>query len=412
MTGFDRVLRNQAFQKYFGMNLAFRTANAVANIAILWVVFAMTRSTINVTIVGVAESVTTVGVTLPAGVWIDRHDRRKLLLASNAICAASLGLLAVVTASYGFYLLVVIAVVIAWSAAAELYRSTNSSVLPDLVAHEELANANGVAQAGSSLLGSASNALGGALVALAGATLTFAYSALGFGAAAAFSALILYSHTTTMQSQLRRAMLPELREGFRWLVSQRGLFLLSLSAVAFNFFFGVVFYFLVIYVGVALNAGSFLFGEVLAAYILGFAIGPLLVGRTRAVAHAGKVWILCDGVALGLLVFILGIVPIRLIVIVVNFAIGLAISFANNVWLTSAQNLVPPHMRGRYFAVDGLISFIGGTTSIVAGGVLITAIGILPVYELMGVLFLVFAAGFAFAKSLWALDGSPVQASA
>ena len=73
--------------------------------------------------------------------------------------------------------------------------------------------------------------------------------------------------------------------------------------------------------------------------------------------------------------------------------------------LTSAQNLVPEPMRGRYFAIDGLLSFIGGPLSVAAGGILITLIGVVHVFELGGVLILAFAAVSALMGSLWMLDG-------
>ena len=85
--------------------------------------------------------------------------------------------------------------------------------------------------------------------------------------------------------------------------------------------------------------------------------------------------------------------------------IGLALGFGNNVWLTSAQNLVPTTMRGRYFAIDGLLSFVGGPPSIAVGGILITIIGVSRVFELSGVLLLVSVLLFALMKSLWMLDG-------
>jgi len=408
MSNFSRIIGNRRFQKYFGMNLTSQTAWSVTNVAIVWFVFSVTKSAIAVTIVGVAESIAAVAATLPAGVWVDRHNRRRLLIISNGIRGASIGLLAVITASYGFNFLAVIIIAVVWSAVSELFRSTNFSILPEIVDGEELPAANGVTQAGSSLLGSASNALGGALVAFAGAALAFFYSTVGFAAATVLSFFIARRPATAVQQQktvTERAMLAEIREGFAWLVSQRGLFLLSLSATFFNFFLSIGSYFLVVYVGTGLGAGAFVFGGLLALNVLGNAIGSLLAGRTEFLASAGKAWILA-GIISGPLVLALGLLPVPLIAAVALLAIGIVFGFGNNLWLTSAQNLVPHQMRGRYFAVDGLLSFIGGPPSIVVGGILITVIGVLPVYELVGIALFVSALVFASAKSLWTLDGS------
>lgn len=304
--------------------------------------------------------------------------------------------------------------------ATELYRSTDYSILPELVKVNEVPNANGVTRAGYQLVGSASSAIGGALVALVGVVFAFAYGTAGYAVAAIFSAFLFYQFrrsTTQQQSYSNETKKPrmmgrEIKEGFSWLVKQRGLFQLSLSAVAFNFLFGMPSYFLVVYVRDALNANALIFGIVLASFVIGDALGSILMGRTNAIAHAGKVWIIAYGGVGGLLLLLLGLFPSTIFAVVATFATGFGVGFGGNVWLTSAQNLVPPNMGGRYFAIDGLLSFVGGPPAIAIGGILITILGILPVYELSGALLLVFVLVFALMRSLWTLDGRSAQASA
>jgi MFS family permease len=84
---------------------------------------------------------------------------------------------------------------------------------------------------------------------------------------------------------------------------------------------------------------------------------------------------------------------------------GLAIGFSANVWLTSAQNIVPAGMRGRYFAIDGVLSFVAGPPAIVAGAFLIQAIGVASEFILAGLLMLVSALVFGLMRNLWRLDG-------
>ena len=111
------------------------------------------------------------------------------------------------------------------------------------------------------------------------------------------------------------------------------------------------------------------------------------------------------GLVGGSLLVLLGLFPSTVIALGATLGIGLALGFGNTVWLTSAQNLVPTAMRGRYFAIDGLLSFVGGPPAIAVGGILIILIGITHVFELSGALMLVFALVFALMKSLWMLDG-------
>ncbi len=405
-------LKARGFLSYLGMNLTSRTASSVANVAILWVVYQATQSALYVAVLGVAEALASVFATLPAGVWVDRYDRRALLLASNMTRAMCLGLLTLVTVAYGFNFAAVIGAVVVWNAATELYRSSDYSMLPELVGNDAVADANGVTRAGSGLMGSASNALGGALVALAGAALAFGYGFAAYATAAFFSMLLYRTAVTksTNHDPKKREMMTEIKEGFRWLMTQKGLLLLSVSALVFNFLFGMANIFMVVYVASALQGGAILFGVVLAAYVIGNAAGSLLVGRTKALDHAGKVWVLFYGAGVGLLTLLLGAFPATSVAIAASVAIGFAIGFSGNVWLSSAQALVPTAMRGRYFAIDGLLSFVGGPPSIAAGGILITTVGVTPVFEVVGVLMLLSAAGFALMRSLWTLSGRQVTA--
>ncbi|MDG6910233.1 MAG: MFS transporter, partial [Nitrososphaerota archaeon] len=151
------LLRNRNFWDYFGMNIASSMAGQVGNLAVIWYVFALTNSPLAVTIVGASETLAAVIFSLPAGVWVDRHDRRRLLLVANSVRVASLGLLAAMTAAFGLSLVAVVAIVFAWNGATELYRSTDHSVLPDLVAPEEVTDANGLTRSGYMLASSASN---------------------------------------------------------------------------------------------------------------------------------------------------------------------------------------------------------------------------------------------------------------
>jgi len=230
-----------------------------------------------------------------------------------------------------------------------------------------------------------------------------------------FSVMLISSNRGTIKrvpskEDKRNSGLMEIREGIRWLLSQRGLFWLTVSALPFNFFLTISYYFLVIYVKVGIGAGPFIFGTILAAYSIGYSIGSPLVSRFNlALKNAGKVWVLIYGGSTGTALLILGIFPDSLLGILLFLAIGLGTGFAGNVWLTSAQNIVPEKMRGRYFAVDGFLSFLGGPPAVAAGGVLVLVFGIILVFELSGVIVLVFVVCFSLFRSLWELDGTKMQ---
>jgi DHA3 family macrolide efflux protein-like MFS transporter len=334
---------------------------------------------------------------------------------SNAIRVLSVTALVLLSLIYGFDLIIIVVLLFAWTGAGELYRSGSFSVLPELVGKEELASANGMERSGGSLFTSASNAIGGVLILVAGATIALSWGAAGYFIALLFSVMLISSNRGTIKpvpskEDKTNSGFMEIREGIRWLLSQRGLFWLTVSALPFNFFFTISYYFLVIYVKAGIGASPFIYGTILAAYSVGYSIGSPLVPRSNlALKNAGKVWILIYGGSIGTVLLIMGILPDSLLGILLFLVMGLGTGFAGNVWLTSAQNIVPEKMRGRYFAVDGLLSFIGGPPAVAAGGVLVLLFGIIPVFELSGVIILLFVVCFSLFRSLWELDGTRIQ---
>lgn len=408
----SRLLRSRKFLGYLGQSVASRASGNVANVCVVWLVFAATQSAVDVGIVAFAQSVAIVGASLPAGTIVDRYSRRWLLFLSHATRGAVFAILVALLFIQGFRLDLLVGLVLAWSAGSELYRSTTYSVLPDVIDPVDLADANGVTRASTSSVGAVASALAGGLIVAFGVSFGFVFSAAAYAGAAILAALFVVprASTRTRESSAQshrglKGMTRELREGFRWLLQEVGLLQLSISATAFNFLFSLTYSFLVIYAAVAVHAGALLFGLLLAAYAVGDVVGSLLVGRTRALSVAGKVWVVLYGGASGLLLLILGFFPSPAIAIGSNLLMGLAIGFSANVWLTSAQNIVPAGMRGRYFAIDGVLSFVAGPPAIVAGAFLIQAIGVASEFILAGLLMLVSALVFGLMRSLWRLDG-------
>jgi|GEM_PF-3146356 hypothetical protein len=95
------ILKNGNFQKYFGMRLTSRSATSVSSLVIVWYVFAVTHSSIDIAIVGVTATVSAVILSLPAGVWNERYNRLKPLVVSNAIRALSVTALVFFSLIYG-----------------------------------------------------------------------------------------------------------------------------------------------------------------------------------------------------------------------------------------------------------------------------------------------------------------------
>ena len=99
----------------------------------------------------------------PAGVAADRFDRRRLMIASDAVGATALALLgaAVLTGSAAYWMIVVVAFVD--TSAAVFYRSGSSGAMKAVVPQPQLADASSVTMARMSIVRLVAPPLGGAL---------------------------------------------------------------------------------------------------------------------------------------------------------------------------------------------------------------------------------------------------------
>ena len=356
---------------------------------------------------------------MPAGTVVDRFNRASLIVFSMLLGAISVGLLAWFAVYYGFNLYLLIAAASAWSIGMELFRSSSNSILPDIVESGRLSRTNGVNRAISSTMGSIANATAGGLILGVGVAEAFTGSSMMFAVSALAAAFFILPGTRQKSSRhsesrtARRRMGAEIREGFEWLLGEKGLLQLTISATVFNFFFSLCFSFLVVYVASALDADSIVYGAVLGVYAAGYVAGSLLPAYIHPLAHAGKIWVLVYGLAVGLSLFLMGAVPQVSVTIGFSLFIGVCAGLAGNVWLTTAQNMVPAGMRGRYFAIDGVLSFIGGPPAIAVGAVLVSAIGVTETFVFARAMMAGSALIFGSRRELMRLDGrlkSPLAA--
>lgn len=401
---------SREFIGLLGQNTAFISAFNIAQVSLTWYVFTFTHSAVEVGLVAIVETIAVMIVSLPAGTLVDRMNRGLLLTIAAMSGFAVFILISINEILFSFDLLVVLALSAVWGSSRELSRSASLSALPDLVTRGTLSQSNGVYRALSSSLGSVSNAVAGGLIVTLGVISGFLFSAGAYLLSGIFAAIIIFPFLKRKDDfdldghEAKSSMLDDLKEGFKWLVKRKGFFLLTVSATFFNFFMEMVVTFFVIYVAVGLHASSLVYGLVLSSLAAGDVAGSLLGGRLNILKYSGKINVVLFGGIPGLCILAMGLLPGTYSAIIFTFIVGVCFGVSVNVWLTSAHNIVPPEMRGRYFAIDGVLSSIS-PAAIASGAALIALLGIMWDFIIAGTLMVVFTLIFALMKSLWTLDG-------
>jgi predicted MFS family arabinose efflux permease len=180
-----------------------------------------------------AQSAAWLLVSLPAGAWIDRIPRRRML-----ILALALGLLAsivaVAAAATGLVFLLGLAA-IAGASGTVVYVLTSVSLLPSLVGSEDLPKSNARLELARALVSLAAPFAAGLLAQHLSPTWGYALAALG--AALALGCVLALPHGTAPATGTRPSLAEAIRIGTAFVVRHELLRGISLCAIFWNFAF-------------------------------------------------------------------------------------------------------------------------------------------------------------------------------
>ena len=315
------------YWKLWSANVISNLGNGVSMVAMPWLASALTRSPLTISIIGLMSQLPWLLFTLPAGVITDRFDRKKIIVATDVVR----GVVTVVAAtvlffnrssfthiknpsdafqggsSFGLLLMIAIASFIL-GAAEVLGNNSAQTFLPDVVAQDELEQANGQMASAEYLSTSFVGPFLGSLLLGLSIYLPFFFDASSFFFSAALIAMISVQAKKIISSGERRAeaeesnrsssqqFVAELKEGFSWLMAHKVLRPLALTLGALNLTSNIAFASFILYVQEVLHVSVFVFAVLGTAGALGGAlggfVGPKIInklgdGRTLSLALIG-----------------------------------------------------------------------------------------------------------------------------
>ncbi|MCY7404882.1 MAG: MFS transporter [Cryobacterium sp.] len=311
-------------------------------------------------------------VALPIGVWVDRVDRRTLLIGANLIRGLVVIALAVsLQLELGTLplLYAVFAVIGTLESAAD---NASVSLLPSIVPTEQLDRANGRISAAQLIADEfAGPPLGGLVFAVAAAAPMYLIG--GLWAAAGLLALALpirrFGVGSGNEPALREPALLKAMQGARWLVKNRTVGGLALIGALASVGYMLPFSILVLFAGQRLNLDAVGYGLILAISALGGLIGSFTTARVR-----GWIGYRCTIVA-SLLTGAAALLALSLTTNAGVAAVLLAVYILHAVvWGICAtslrQRLVPDALRGRVNAASRVLSLVGLALGSALGGIL------------------------------------------
>lgn len=299
-------------------------------------------------------------VALPIGVWVDRVDRRTMLVAANllrGVAVLALGICVHLGVGGLVLLYVAFAVVGTLESAAD---NAAVSLVPGLVPKNKLDQANGRVTAAQLVADEfAGPPLGGFLFAIAAATPVLAMG--GLWAAAGLIALALPRSRTTASVTApadSTSMWREAVAGASWLARHRVVGSLAVIGALASVGYMLPFSILVIFVREQLGLDALGYGTILAVSALGGLIGSLATARIRA--RIGYRWTIVVSLATGA-VSLSGLAATdNGIVAAIFLAVYILHAVVWSICSTSLrQQLVPDALRGRVNATGRVLGLFG-----------------------------------------------------
>ncbi len=315
---------------------------------------------------------------LPAGAWVDRWRKRRVLVTSDLVRALALGSLPVAWYLDVLTLWQMFAVALVVGTCTVFFDVAYQSYLPELVPSDKISEGNAKLQASQSVAQVAGPAVAGGLIKLMGAPLTILVDALSFVGSALFIRRIRHVDVPADRSQ-RRALRVEITEGLSFVLKHPLLIRITACTAIGNLFHSMAGALLVLFVlrDLGLDVGAL--GLAFSVGSVGGLLGALsatrvnrLVGEGRSIPVSALL-----GVPFGALLPLAGILIHPMVALTIStFGFSYVVVVYNITQVSFRQRLCPRPLLGR---MNASIRFIvWGTMPIGAfvGGVLGQAFGI------------------------------------
>jgi MFS family permease len=315
-----------------------------------WQVYELTGSATHLGLTGLARAVPALTLSLIGGVIADRVNRKKIIMAGNAVNALVAVFLGIMTWAGLINVWHIYAAIMVGGAAGSVVGPARSAIVPNLVPREHLVNAVALNFAVFSLARMVAPAIAGVLIAFVGITLTYSLNG-----AAQLLALIpmLFVNVGPPPERPRVSPLKSLVEGLVF-VRQRSIILALLFTDAGAMLFGSFQVLLPIFAD-RLGLGAEGYGALLSAEAIGALAGTLLIAQMGDFRYKG-LWIVGSILAFCASLVWLALSPAFLFALLACAALGVTDSMQATPRNGVVQMVTPDELRGRVSSFSNMMT--------------------------------------------------------
>jgi MFS family permease len=337
----------------------------VQQVAMGWLAYDLTGSATYLGVVASARSVSSVALTLPAGVFADRWDRKRIIFISQIgtlLQAAILAVLVATGAIQAWHLAVASFVL---GATHALNMPARQSLAPQLAGQQHIANAvalNSISFNTSRVLGPS---IAGILVWVAGLSLCYQVQA-GLMVAAVLFTLAIRGEAGGPTSRSSGSLWSNLVDGLAYVrrtVPVRGVFLMACVPILIGSIYNQ---FMPVFARDVLNIGPSGMGALMSAIGVGSMVGSFTLATISNHPRKGLIMI-GMGVAAGVSLCAFSLSQWFTVSLVALAAIGFSLVMCLSLGQTLLNLLVPNEYRGRVMSIWSMIWSLEAITILPAG---------------------------------------------
>lgn len=379
----------RAFGNIFTANLASSLGDGIARTAIPLLAARLTQDPVLIAVVSALALLPWLFFAIPAGILIDRIDRRRALALAQAVRTALALLLVVLSATGGLTIWWLYLIVFVYGTFETVYDGAIRAVVPSIVAKKDLPRANSRIEGGELVVQNfISGPLTSGLFAIS-VLIPLGINGLVFALAGVLALLLPAAASGRQFVDATAPTVPwyrQLADGFRFILGHRMLRTLWFLTTVIGIATSAATATWVLFVLDTLGVPEEWFGAFMVAGAIGGIVGSVLTERVRRWWGTG-VTMAVMAILSGVVLIVVGLVPV-LWVGALGWALSsLAITVWNILIMSLRQAIIPGHLLGRVHGtwrtllwgtmplgsmIGGVLALAGLSVPLIAGGAVVT----------------------------------------
>lgn len=381
------VLRNRNFFLLWSGQVVSQLGNNFNYIALAWLVLTLTGSTVKMGGIMIAQLLPNAVFGIFFGVFVDRFDRKQLMIFCDVIRGLLVLSLPVVYMIAGISLWYIYIVVFTVSSLSLIFTSAEKALIPQIVEEELLIEANAFQEMTSQFASLIGPVLAGILISILPGMLYILYIDSATFFVSGISILLIslkFRKRDDSEPFTLKLMLKEVRDVIVFIIENRILLVINVTTMAVNFFIYPFFIVFPVYSEKILTAGAQGFGFLMGAFGAGMLIGSL--STTFIKNRIEGRYVIYSGMAVvGVCFLAMSVLNNLWSAMFFSWLMGFVIAPGNAVIIAMIQLKTPELMMGRVFCIMFSIAAMASPLGVGVSSFIIEKEGVISTLIVMGI---------------------------